>query len=59
MREGELPDDVIASYGFNLTTIYNTWLNAADDGGHEALRSAMATGHSPSLSQEREQQFAR
>ncbi|WP_198293105.1 helix-turn-helix domain-containing protein, partial [Cupriavidus sp. UYPR2.512] len=28
VREGERPADVIASYGFNRTTIYK-WINAA------------------------------
>jgi DNA invertase Pin-like site-specific DNA recombinase len=34
VREGEHPADVIASYGFNRTTIYR-WLNAAHNGGEE------------------------
>ncbi|HYD59405.1 MAG TPA: IS630 family transposase [Noviherbaspirillum sp.] len=55
VREGEHPVDVIASYGFNRTTIYR-WLNAADDGGEEALRSTKATGRPPSLTPEQEQQ---
>ncbi|MBC7944750.1 MAG: helix-turn-helix domain-containing protein, partial [Burkholderiales bacterium] len=28
VREGEAPDDVIAAYGFNRTTIYK-WIKAA------------------------------
>lgn len=58
VREGEHPADVIASYGFNRTTIYR-WLNAADDGGEEALRSTMATGRPPTLTPEQEQQVFR
>jgi transposase len=58
VREGEHPADVIASYGFNRTTIYR-WLNAADDGGDEALRSTKATGRPPSLTPEQEQQVFR
>lgn len=58
VREGEHPADVIASYGFNRTTIYR-WLNAADDGGEQALRSTKATGRPPSLTPEQEQQVFR
>jgi transposase len=58
VREGEHPADVIASYGFNRTTIYK-WLNAADDAGDEALRSTPATGRPPSLTPEQEQQVFR
>lgn len=58
VREGEHPADVIASYGFNRTTIYR-WLNAADDGGEEALRSTKATGRPPMLTPEQEQQVFR
>jgi transposase len=58
VREGEHPGDVIASYGFNRTTIYR-WLNAADDGGEQALRSTKATGRPPSLTPEQEQQVFR
>ncbi len=40
VREGERPADVIASYGFNRTTIYK-WINAAlkPGVGINALRS--------------------
>lgn len=55
VREGEHPADVIASYGFNRTTIYK-WLNAADEAGDEALRSTPATGRPPSLTPEQEQE---
>ena len=58
VREGEHPADVIASYGFNRTTIYR-WLNAADDGGEQALRSTKATGRPPMLTPEQEQQVFR
>lgn len=58
VREGEHPADVIASYGFNRTTIYR-WLNAADDGGEEALRSTQATGRPPTLTPGQEQQVFR
>jgi transposase len=55
VREGEHPTDVIASYGFNRTTIYK-WLNAAAHGGDSALQSTPATGRPPSLTPEQEQQ---
>lgn len=58
VREGEHPADVIASYGFNRTTIYK-WLNATDDAGDEALRSTPATGRPPTLTPEQEQQVFR
>lgn len=58
VREGEHPGDVIASYGFNRTSIYR-WLTAADDGGDQALRSTKATGRPPSLTSEQEQQVFR
>lgn len=57
VREGEAPADVIASYGFNRTTIYK-WINAAED-GDEALRSTPATGRPRSLTPAQEQQVFR
>ena len=50
VREGELPAEVIASYGFNRTTIYK-WIQAAykSDEGIDALRSTPATGRPRSL----------
>lgn len=58
VREGEAPSDVIASYGFNRTTIYK-WMNAADERGDEALRSTPATGRPRSLTPAQEQQVFR
>jgi transposase len=55
VREGEHPADVIASYGFNRTTIYK-WLKAAAQGGDKALESTLATGRPPSLTPEQELQ---
>jgi len=48
VREGEAPADVIASYGFNRTTIYK-WVNAAAKDGDEALHSTPAAGRPRSL----------
>lgn len=58
VREGEAPSGVIASYGFNRTTIYK-WMNAADEGGDAALRSTPATGRPRSLTPAQEQQVLR
>jgi transposase len=58
VREGESPADVIASYGFNRTTIYK-WLNAAARSGDEALRSTPATGRPRRLTPAQEQQVSR
>lgn len=55
VREGEPPAEVIASYGFNRTTIYK-WLQAAAQGGDQALASTPASGRPPSLTPEQEQQ---
>src|SRR5271156_18100 len=57
VRDGERPSSVVASYGFNRTTIYR-WLSAAarPGVGLGALRSRPATGRPRSLTpyQERE-----
>lgn len=58
VREGEAPAEVIASYGFNRTTIYK-WINAAIDGGDYALHSTPATGRPRSLTPAQEQQVFR
>jgi transposase len=58
VREGEAPADVIASYGFNRTTIYK-WIKAAIEGGDLALRSTSATGRPRSLTPAQEQQVFR
>ena len=59
-RDGERPSSVMASYGFNRTTIYR-WLNvAATPGvGLRALRSRPATGRPRSLTPHQEQQVFR
>jgi transposase len=58
VREGEVPSEVIASYGFNRTTIYK-WMNAAAERGEDALRSTPATGRPRSLTLLQEQQVFR
>lgn len=59
-RDGERPSSVIASYGFNRTTIYR-WLNAASKPGVGlgGLRSRPATGRPRSLTPRQEQQIFR
>ena len=60
VRDGERPSSVVASYGFNRTTIYR-WLNAAAKPGVglRALRSRPATGRPRSLTPHQEQQVFR
>ena len=60
VRAGERPSSVIASFGFNRTTIYR-WLEAASKPGMglNALRSRPATGRPRSLSSRQEQQVFR
>jgi transposase len=60
VREGEPAADVIASYGFNRTTIYK-WMQAAlqPGVGMRALRSRPATGRPRSLTPAQERQVFR
>jgi len=60
VREGESPTTVIASYGFNRTTIYK-WIRAAVQPGVgiKALRSTKATGRPRSLTAAQESQVFR
>ena len=60
VREGESATDVIASYGFNRTTIYK-WIQAAlqPGVGMRALRSRPATGRPRSLTPAQERQVFR
>lgn len=60
VREGEAPSEVIASYGFNRTTIYK-WVTAAlrPGVGLKALRSTPATGRPRSLTPAQEKQVFR
>lgn len=60
VREGERPADVIASYGFNRTTIYK-WIAAAfkPGVGVKALRSKPATGRPRTLNPAQERQVFR
>lgn len=60
VREGEAPADVIASYGFNRTTIYK-WIKAAlqPGVGIKALHSRKATGRPRSLTPAQERQVFR
>jgi transposase len=60
VREGESPATVIASYGFNRTTIYK-WLKAAMQPGVgiRALRSTKATGRPRTLTATQERQVFR
>ena len=60
VREGAPPSEVIASYGFNRTTIYK-WIQAAlsPGVGIKALRSTPATGRPRSLRPAQEKQVFR
>jgi transposase len=60
VREGERPSSVIASFGFNRTTIYK-WIKAASQPGVgvKALVSRPATGRPRSLTPRQEQQVFR
>jgi transposase len=60
VREGEAAADVIASYGFNRTSIYR-WLKAASQPGvgMKALRARKATGRPRSLTPAQERQVFR
>src|SRR6201984_3042063 len=60
VRGGELPSSVIASFGFNRTTIYR-WLEVASKPGMglSALRSLAATGRPRILPSRQEQQVFR
>ena len=60
VRDGERPSSVIASFGFNRTTIYR-WLNAASKPGVglSALRSRPATGRPRRLTPRQEHQVFR
>ena len=60
VRDGERPSSVIASFGFNRTTIYR-WLEVASKPGVglSALRSRPATGRPRSLTSRQEQQVFR
>jgi len=60
VRDGERPSSVIASFGFNRTTIYR-WLEVASRPGVglSALRSRPATGRPRSLTPRQEQQVFR
>ena len=60
VRDGERPSSVVASYGFNRTTIYR-WLSAAAKPGVglRALHSRPATGRPRSLTPHQEQQVFR
>lgn len=60
VREGESPADVIASIGFNRTTIYK-WIKVAltPGVGMRALRSTPATGRPRTLSPAQERQVFR
>jgi transposase len=60
VRDGERPSSVVASFGFNRTTIYK-WLYAASQPGVglKALRSRPATGRPRSLTPRQEQRVFR
>jgi transposase len=60
VRDGERPSSVIASFGFNRTSIYK-WISAASKPGVglKALRSRPATGRPRSLTPHQEQQVLR
>src|ERR1700747_2497503 len=60
VRDGERPSSVVASYGFNRTTIYR-WLGGAGRAGVglRAFGSKPATGRPRSLTPHQEQQVFR
>ena len=60
VRDGERPSSVVASYGFNRTTIYR-WLSAAATPGVglRALHAKPATGRPRSLTPHQEKQVFR
>jgi transposase len=60
VRDGERPSSVVASYGFNRTTIYR-WLSAAATPGVglRALHAKPATGRPRSLKPHQEKQVFR
>lgn len=60
VRDGEAACEVIASYGFNRTTIYK-WIRSASGsgGGLRALRARRATGRPRSLTPRQERQVFR
>lgn len=60
VRDGESPAQVIASYGFNRTSIYR-WLKACSGRGRglQALRSTRGTGRPRSLTPRQERQVFR
>jgi len=60
VREGEAPSDVIASYGFNRTTIYK-WMQAVSRPGVglKALRARLGSGRPRSLTPRQEWQVFR
>ena len=58
VREGELPSDVIKSYGLCRTSIYR-WVQMAQRGGERALRARKATGRPPTLTARQKAQVAR
>jgi transposase len=60
VREGERPSSVVASYGFNRTTIYRWLTGASKPGiGMWGLRSRPATGRPRSLTSRQERQVFR
>ncbi|MGQ0622330.1 MAG: IS630 family transposase [Panacagrimonas sp.] len=60
VREGQDPSEVIASYGFNRTTIYK-WIKASSGRGRglKALRSTQGTGRPRRLTPAQERQVFR
>src|SRR6201981_3651924 len=58
VQEGEVASVVIASYGFNRTTIYK-WLTAAANVGRRALQARPAPGRPRRLTPGQEQQVFR
>ena len=58
VREGELPSEVIRSYGLCRTTIYR-WLRAARRGGEKALKAHKSPGPKRKLTDRQRQQVFR
>ena len=58
VREGELPSEVMRSYGLCRTTIYR-WLRAARRGGEKALKAHKSPGPKRKLTDRQRQQVLR
>ena len=57
-EDGETPSEVMRSMGLHRTTIYR-WLDAYEQGGHEALNSSKACGPKPKLDEKQRRKVRR